>query len=135
VAGNPRDHKPCPRQWHAHQNPDPGNIDKRGKIQHSARLSEFPNSQETVLANTVQAKKRARQAEDHRQHNTALRSMLRTHIKKVLKAVEKKDKDAAQAAFKEAVSVIDKVANKGIIHKNNAARQKSRLNSRLRALA
>ena len=110
------------------------NIDKRGKIPHSARLSDIPNSQETVLANTVQAKKRARQAEDHRKHNTGLRSMLRTHIKKVLKAVEKKDKDAAQAAFKEAVSVIDKVANKGIIHKNNAARQKSRLNSRLRAI-
>ena len=86
------------------------------------------------MANTVQAKKRARQAEDHRKHNTGLRSMLRTHIKKVLKAVEKKDKDAAQAAFKEAVSVIDKVANKGIIHKNNAARQNSRLNTRLRAL-
>ena len=87
------------------------------------------------MANTVQAKKRARQAEDHRQHNTSLRSMLRTHIKKVLKAVETKDKNAAQAAYKEAVSVIDRVANKGIIHKNNAARQKSRLNTRVRGLA
>lgn len=109
-------------------------VDKGQEIQHSAPLFAYSNSQETALANTVQAKKRARQAEDHRQHNTSLRSMLRTHIKKVLKAVETKDKNAAQAAYKEAVSVIDRVANKGIIHKNNAARQKSRLNTRVRAL-
>ncbi len=87
------------------------------------------------MANTVQAKKRARQAEVHRQHNAALRSTLRTHIKKVLKALESKDKAAAQTAFKEAMSVIDRVANKGIIHRNSAARHKSRLNQRLRALA
>jgi small subunit ribosomal protein S20 len=86
------------------------------------------------LANTIQAKKRARQAEAHRQRNSALRSMLRTHIKKVLKAVELKNKDAARAAFTEAVSVIDRVANKGLIHKNYAARHKSRLNSHIRAL-
>lgn len=61
--------------------------------------------------------------------------MLRTHIKKVLKAVESKDKAAAQTAFKEAVSVIDRVAGKGIIHRNSAARHKSRLNERLRTLA
>lgn len=87
------------------------------------------------MANTAQAKKRARQAEAHRDHNTALRSMMRTHVKKVIKAVDDKDKAAAQAAYREAVSVIDRVANKGIVHKNNAARQKSRLNNRVRALA
>ena len=86
------------------------------------------------MANTVQAKTRARQAEIHRQHNTSLHSMLRTHVKKVLKAILNKDKDSAQIAFKEATSVIDRVANKGIIHKNKAARQKSRLNTRLRSL-
>lgn len=86
------------------------------------------------MANTAQAKKRARQAEAHRHHNTALRSMMRTHVKKVIKAVDEKDKAAAQAAYREAVSVIDRVANKGIVHRNNAARQKSRLNNRVRAL-
>ncbi|MHB8258213.1 MAG: 30S ribosomal protein S20 [Acidiferrobacterales bacterium] len=87
------------------------------------------------MANTVQAKKRVRQAQKHRQHNTAMRSTLRTHIKKVLKAVEKKDVSAARTAFQDAMSVIDRAAGKGIIHKNSAARHKSRLNERLRTLA
>ncbi len=60
--------------------------------------------------------------------------MLRTYIKKVIKAVDGKDKAGAQAAYREAVSVIDRVAGKGVIHKNAAARQKSRLNERLRTL-
>ena len=87
------------------------------------------------MANTAQAKKRARQAEQHRLHNTSLRSTLRTHIKKVVKAIDTKDKTVALAAYKEATAVIDRTANKGLIHKNAAARQKSRLNTRLRALA
>lgn len=87
------------------------------------------------MANTAQAKKRARQAEKHRQHNTTQRSMMRTHIKKVLKAVQAQDKTAAQATYKEATAVIDRMANKGIVHKNAAARYKSRLNARVRALA
>ena len=87
------------------------------------------------MANTAQAKKRARQAEKHRLHNTSLRSTLRTHIKKVAKAIETKDKTAALAAYREATSVIDSTANKGLLHKNAAARHKSRLNTRLRALA
>ncbi len=87
------------------------------------------------MANTVQAKKRVRQAQKHRQHNTAMRSTLRTHIKKVLKAVGSKDKAAAQTAFQDAMSVIDRAAGKGIIHKNSAARHKSRLNERLRAMS
>ncbi|MBI5612376.1 MAG: 30S ribosomal protein S20 [Gammaproteobacteria bacterium] len=87
------------------------------------------------MANTAQAKKRARQAEKHRLHNTALRSTLRTHIKKVAKAIETKDKAGALAAYKEATAVIDSTANKGLLHKNAAARQKSRLNTRIRALA
>ena len=87
-----------------------------------------------LVANTIQAKKRARQAEQHRHHNTALRSMLRTYIKKVIAAVESKDSAAAKLAYQEAVSVIDRSANKGLIHKNNAARHKSRLNTRVRGM-
>jgi len=86
------------------------------------------------MANTAQAKKRARQAETHRLHNTSLRSTLRTHIKKVVKAIDAKDKTVALAAYKKATSVIDSTANKGLLHKNAAARYKSRLNTRLRAL-
>lgn len=87
------------------------------------------------MANTAQAKKRARQAEAHRARNTAQRSALRTSIKKVIKALEAKDKTGAQQAFREAVAVIDSSASKGLIHKNNAARHKSQLNKRVRALA
>jgi len=86
------------------------------------------------VANTAQAKKRARQAEAHRARNTAQRSALRTAIKKVQKALEAKDKTAAQSAFREACATIDRSAGKGLIHKNNAARHKSHLNARVRAL-
>ena len=87
------------------------------------------------MANTAQAKKRARQAEVHRARNTAQRSAMRTQIKKVLKAVEANDKAGAQLAFREAASVLDSSAKKGLVHKNNAARHKSNLNKRVRALA
>jgi len=86
------------------------------------------------VANTVQAKKRARQAEMHRERNTAQRSMLRSAIKTVRVTVDKKDKDAAQKAFRNATSVIDRMARKGLIHKNAAARYKSGLNARVRTL-
>ena len=64
-----------------------------------------------------------------------LRSKMRTHIKAVITAVEKGDKDAASAAYKAAVPVIDTMTNKGIIKKNKAARHKSRLNKMIKALA
>jgi len=86
------------------------------------------------LANTAQAKKRARQSEKHRQRNASQRSMMRTMVKKVLKAAAGGGKDAAQAAYREAVPVLDRMAARGIIHKNKAARHKSRLNARIRAL-
>jgi small subunit ribosomal protein S20 len=86
------------------------------------------------VANTVQAKKRARQAEKHRQHNASFRSMVRTAIKRVVSAIETGDKDQAQAAYTAAVPVIDRMADKGIIHKNKAARHKSRLNDSIKAL-
>ncbi len=87
------------------------------------------------MANTVQAKKRARQAEKHRQHNASFRSMVRTAIKRVVAAIETGDKDQAQAAYTAAVPVIDRMADKGIIHKNKAARHKSRLNAQIKELA
>jgi len=64
----------------------------------------------------------------------ALRSRLRTRIKKVIKAIESGDKEAAQASYREAVPVIDSMTNKGIIHRNKAARHKSRLNKRISTL-
>ena len=84
------------------------------------------------MANSAQSRKRARQAEKHRQHNAAMRSMMRTFIKKVTKAVEAGDKAQAEAAYKTAVPVIDRMADKGLIHRNKAARHKSRLNAQIR---
>ncbi|MEI7948716.1 MAG: 30S ribosomal protein S20 [Gammaproteobacteria bacterium] len=86
------------------------------------------------MANTVQAQKRAKQAEKRRQHNASFRSMVRTYLKKVIAAIETKDHAAATAAYVEAVPVIDRMADKGIIHKNKAARHKSRLNASIKAL-
>lgn len=87
------------------------------------------------MANTAQAKKRARQAEKSRIRNAGQRSNLRTFIKKVLAAVNAGDKEKAQAAFQTAVPIIDSAVNKGLIHKNKAARNKSRLNAKIRSLA
>lgn len=87
------------------------------------------------MANTAQARKRARQAEKHRQRNAAQRSTLRTAMKKVLKAAAAGDKTAAVDAYKKAVPAIDRAAGKGLIHANKAARHKSRLNARVKALA
>ena len=87
------------------------------------------------LANSVQAKKRARQNEKRRQHNASLRSMVRTYIKKVNAAIESGDQAVAQDAYNASVPVIDRMADKGIIHKNKAARHKSRLNAQVKAMA
>jgi small subunit ribosomal protein S20 len=87
------------------------------------------------VANIKSAKKRARQSEKARQHNMGMRSLMRTKIKTVVKACETGDKDAAVVAFNDAVPVIDNMINKGIVTKNKAARHKSRLNKRVKALA
>ena len=87
------------------------------------------------MANTVQAKKRARQAEAHRTRNAAQRTKLSSAIKKVRAAITTQDKAQAQAAYRDATSVIDRMADKGLIHKNAAARQKSNLNKRVKTLA
>lgn len=86
------------------------------------------------MANIRSAKKRARQAVVARARNTAQRSMFRTLIRNVIKAIEAKDKAKAEAAFKDMVPVLDRYAAKGMIHKNKAARHKSRLTERIRAL-
>ena len=87
------------------------------------------------MANSPQARKRARQAEKRRAHNASLRSVVRTVIKKVQTAVQSGDTEAAEGAYSEAVPVIDRMADKGIIHKNKAARHKSRLNAQVKALS
>jgi small subunit ribosomal protein S20 len=86
------------------------------------------------MANTAQARKRARQASDAREHNMSQRSTLRTAIKKVRKAIGAGDKEAALAVFKDSQSIIDSFADKNIIHKNAAARHKSRLSAAVKAL-
>ncbi len=86
------------------------------------------------MANSLQARKRARQAEKRRTHNAARRSMLRTRIKKVVYAIEAGDKETASAAYKAAVPVLDNAVSKGLIHKNKAARHKSRLNAHIKAM-
>ncbi|MDH5710046.1 MAG: 30S ribosomal protein S20 [Gammaproteobacteria bacterium] len=86
------------------------------------------------MANSASAKKRARQAVVRRSRNMSDRSMMRTSIKKVYYAVEAGDKAAAEAAYKEACPMIDRMAGKGVIHINKAARHKSRMNSNIRAM-
>lgn len=87
------------------------------------------------MANIKSAKKRAIQAEKARQHNASRRSMMRTYLKKVIAAIEAGDKEAATAAFSAAAPILDRLAGKGLIHKNKAARHKSRLNAQIKAIA
>ena len=86
------------------------------------------------MANSAQARKRAKQAEKNRQRNASQRSAFRTTIKKVLYAIEAGDKASAESAYKDAVPMIDSTCSKGLIHKNKAARHKSRLNAQIRAM-
>jgi len=86
------------------------------------------------LANSPQARKRARQAERRRGQNASQRSMVRTYIKRVIAAIETRDYAAASAALTSAIPVIDRMADRGILHKNKAARHKSRLNAAVKAL-
>jgi small subunit ribosomal protein S20 len=86
------------------------------------------------LANSLSARKRARQSEKHRLRNASQRSSMRTALKKVIVAIETGDKAAAESAYKAAVPAIDKPVSKGLVHRNKAARHKSRLNAQIRAL-
>ena len=87
------------------------------------------------MANTKGARKAARQSEKRRTHNTSLRSELRTAIKRVVKTVESGKKEDAGQELRAAMSAIDRIADKKIIHKNKAARHKSRLAARIKAMA
>ena len=87
------------------------------------------------MANTNQARKRARQAAARNKHNSSLRSMMRTAIKQVRHAIDAGDQPKANEAFVNATSIIDRVADKNIIHKNKAARQKSRLSAAIKAIS
>ena len=87
------------------------------------------------MSNSAQARKRARQAVKLNAQNSSLRSEYRTAVKNVRKAVDAGDKAAAQAAFAKAQSVIDSIADKKIVHKNKAARHKSRLSASVKAMA
>ena len=87
------------------------------------------------MANSAQARRRARQAVKLNAQNSSLRSEYRTAVKNVRKAVDAGDKAAAQAAFAKAQSVIDSIADKKIVHKNKAARHKSRLSASVKAMA
>ena len=87
------------------------------------------------MANSAQARKRARQAVKNRAHNASLRSTFRTAVKRVQKAILTGDLAAAKSAYQESVSVIDRIADKDIVHKNKAARHKSRLSAQIKAIA
>ena len=91
--------------------------------------------EKNTLANTAQARKRVRQSEKARTRNAAQKSNFRTSIKKVLKSLSDKNKDQSNVNFKEAMSIMDKLVIKGLIHKNKAARQKSRLNKKIQGLS
>lgn len=86
------------------------------------------------MPNITSAKKRARQSEQRRMHNKHIRSGMRTKVKAVLSAIESGNKETASTAYKVAVPAIDSNVSKGILHKNKAARHKSRLNSRIQAM-
>lgn len=85
------------------------------------------------MASHASALKAHRQSLKNREHNRQFRSRLRTALKNVRSAIDGNDKAAAKSALREVVSLIDKLASKGIIHKNAAGRYKSRLTTRLAA--
>ena len=86
------------------------------------------------MANSAQSRKRARQADSHRATNVGLASRYRTVVKKVVKLIEQGDYESALKSYQEGVPVIDSAVTRGIIHRNKAARQKSRLNARIKGL-
>lgn len=92
------------------------------------------SSNKRIMANTRQAGKRAGQTEKRRQRNASLSSAFRSAVKKVRKAIEAKDKATAESTYQAQVSIIDSIADKDIVHKNTAARLKSRLVAQIRAL-
>ena len=86
------------------------------------------------MANSPQAKKRARQNDTRRAQNNALRSKMRTYIKNVKSAIDAGEKEKAQEAYKAAVPVLDSMSGKGIVQSNTAARYKSRMNAAIKSM-
>jgi len=87
------------------------------------------------LANSKSALKRIRTSEQRRQRNRPFRSSARTLVKKAELAINSGDQDAAATAVLTATRTLDRVASKGVIHRNNAARRKSRLMKKFNALS
>ena len=87
------------------------------------------------MANTKSAEKAARQSTVHRARNDALTSQFRSAIRKATAALKTGKQDEASAALEQATPIIDSMVNKGIIHRNKAARHKSRLTKQVAALA
>jgi small subunit ribosomal protein S20 len=128
----------------AHQSIDP-RLDKTGSGEQRANVTPLSGchvlavhagwrTSGDLVANTKSAEKAARQAQKHRVRNVALRSRMRTAVRSVTAAIAAKNKDSAVATYKEAVPVIDALVNKQIIHRNKAARHKSRLSAQIRAM-
>ena len=114
----------------------PGNLAKIVKNDYYARpFFATPENQEFSMANTAQAKKRARQAEATRKRNASLKSALRSAVKNVKKAIAAGDKAAAMKEFQAQQSVIDRVADKKVVHKNLASRSKHRLANAIKSMA
>jgi small subunit ribosomal protein S20 len=86
------------------------------------------------VPNIKQSEKRVRQAEKRRLHNKSRRSKMRTYIKKADYAAQAGDLAKAKAAYQELEPILDRYATKGLIHKNKAARHKSRINAKIKAL-
>ena len=100
-----------------------------------ADFKTYYRREDKSLANSPQARKRARQAVGRRALNSSHRSMVRTYIKKVIAAIAANDKPAAEAAFKAAEPIIDRMTSKGIFTKNKAARHKHRLTKQIKEIA
>jgi small subunit ribosomal protein S20 len=84
------------------------------------------------MANKKSAKKRAVKSEQKREKNRAVRSKMRTAVKKVRRAAESGDSSAAESLLRQAISLVDRTAKKGVVHRNMAARTKSRLAAAVR---
>ncbi len=86
------------------------------------------------MANSAGSRKRARQAVKRNKHNSQIRAKVRTFIKKVAYALEAGNKKEAQGGYAKMQKELDQAVNKGLMHKNQAARKKSRLNAQIKAL-
>ena len=86
------------------------------------------------MANSPQARKRAKQADVRRNHNASLRSRARTYVKKTLGAIASGEHQTASEALRQAVPILDSMVTKGLYKKNKCARIKSRLNGKIKGL-